>query len=140
MSFWMGPKRAYLLFFRCVSVYCDFIFVQCFWTLSLCVGFANIASDAFTIVATSFKKKNSRFDQDFIYVIWCVVNGCLLSLVTKLMCLAPKGLILQKFCVRCLCMFCFMQICVMPDFVVCGWFVVWWLACRVNRRRIEHCF
>ena len=36
----------------------------------------------------------------------------------------PKGLILRKFCVCCLCMFCFMWICVMTDFVVCGWFVV----------------
>ena len=32
----------------------------------------------------------------------------------------PGGLVLRKFCVRCLCMFCFMSICVGTDFVVYG--------------------
>ena len=51
-----------------------------------------------------------------------------------------KGLVLQTFCVWCLCMFWFMSICLGTDFVVFGEFVVWWLVCRVNRRRIEVCF
>ena len=57
--------------------------------------------------------------------------------------MTPKGLILRKFCVWCLCTFFkkkFMQICVRTNFVVSGWFVVWWLACRVNSRQIEHSF
>ena len=69
----------------------------------------------------------------------------------------PKGLILRKFCVWCLCIFCFMLVCVRTDFVLFlffyflyflfifffffflgGWWDNLWFACRVNRRQIEH--
>ena len=34
----------------------------------------------------------------------------------------------------------FVSVCFRTDFVVFGEFVVWWPACRVNRRQIEVCF
>ena len=48
---------------------------------------------------------------------WSTIPACP-SLMCFLTGVIPKGLILRKFCVRCLCMFCFMQICVRTDFVV----------------------
>ena len=50
---------------------------------------------------------------------------CILALCAFLTGAIPKGLVLRKFCVRCLCMFCSMQICVGTDFVIFfGKFVV----------------
>ena len=33
-----------------------------------------------------------------------------------------------------------LSVCVRTESVVFGEFLIWWLACRVDRRQIEHCF